>query len=347
LAKQCGRVVSLTELVASPATWPSEFKTISDNLTLLFGAKFNTNGRMNHDAQTDTQGLQTPSPNDPNILPMTESELAHYRLHRRFDRMGRLVGDSAMEKLFKTHVMVIGLGGVGSFAAESIVRSGVGKVTLVDFDEICITNFNRQLHSLQGLVGEKKADVMADRLRKINPQASIHSIPKFYNARLSEEIFAEAESLTGQKVDFVIDAIDSITPKCHLLAKCRDEKIPVVTSTGSGGKMDPTRVRITDLGQTQKDPLAKAVRRILRDQHAFPQEGPFGIQAIFSEEPTLEPKELHYDGGKGFRCVCPQGKNEFFNCDNRNVILGNASFVTGAFGLACASVVVNQVTAQA
>jgi len=95
------------------------------------------------------------------ILPMTESEMETYRLHRRFDRMGRLIGDSAMEKLFRSHVMIIGLGGVGSFAAESIARSGVGKITLLDFDEICITNFNRQLHSLQGLVGEKKTDVMA------------------------------------------------------------------------------------------------------------------------------------------------------------------------------------------
>ena len=300
---------------------------------------------MSHDHSVQTEAVKTPPPNDPNILPMTESEMANYKLHRRFDRMGRLVGDSAMEKLFKTHVMIIGLGGVGSFAAESIVRSGVGKVTLVDFDEICITNFNRQLHSLQGLVGDKKADVMAERLRKINPQASIHSIPKFYNARFSEEIFTEAANLNGgQPVDFVIDAIDSITPKCHLLATCRDRKIPVVTSTGSGGKMDPTRIKITDLGQTSKDPLAKAVRRILRDQHGFPQEGEFGISAIYSDEPTREPMELHYDGGKGFRCVCPQGQNEFFNCDNRNVILGNASFVTGAFGLACASVVVRQVT---
>jgi tRNA A37 threonylcarbamoyladenosine dehydratase len=279
------------------------------------------------------------------ILPMTESEMETYRLHRRFDRMGRLVGDTSMEKLFNTHVMVIGIGGVGSFAAEAIARSGVGKITLVDFDEICITNFNRQIHSLQGLVGEKKADVMVDRLRKVNPQASIHSIPKFYNERLSDEIFDEALKLQGgAKPDFIIDAIDSVTPKCHLLAKCIKEGIRVVTSTGSGGKMDPTRIQITDLGQTQKDPLAKAIRRILRDQYGFPQTGDFNIPAVFSDEPTRAPVELNYDNGKGFRCVCPQGKNEFFNCDNRNVILGNASFVTGAFGLALASIVVREAT---
>jgi tRNA A37 threonylcarbamoyladenosine dehydratase len=280
----------------------------------------------------------------PEILPMTDAEMEKYRLHRRFDRMGRLVGDSAMEKLFRTHVMVIGIGGVGSFAAESLARSGVGKITLVDFDEICITNFNRQIHTLQGLVGEKKVEVMAERLRKVNPQAKIHAIPKFYNERLSEEIFAEALEVQGQKPDYIIDAIDSITPKCHLLAKCRAEGIRVMTSTGSGGKMDPTQIKIIDLGKTQKDPLAKAVRRILRDQHGFPQTGEFNIPAVYSDEPTTAPMELNYDGGKGFRCVCPQGKNEFFNCDNRNVILGNASFVTGAFGLALASLVVREVT---
>lgn len=280
---------------------------------------------------------------DPAILPMTDAEMETYRLHRRFDRMGRLVGDPVMEKLFQTHVMIVGLGGVGSFAAESIARSGVGKITLVDFDEICITNFNRQLHSLQGNVGEKKADVMAERLKKINPQSSVLSIPKFYNARFADEIFEESQSVHGKIPDFIIDAIDSVTPKCHLLATCRDRGMRVITSTGSGGKLDPTRIKVGDLATTTVDPLAKALRRILRDQHGFPDKGEFGIPAIFSEEAPRAPVELNYDNGKGFRCVCPQGQNEFFNCDNRNLILGNASFVTGAFGLACASVVVNEV----
>ncbi len=278
------------------------------------------------------------------ILPMTDGELETYKLHRRFDRMGRLVGDEAMEKLFRSHVMIIGLGGVGSFTAESLARSGVGKITLVDFDEICITNFNRQLHALQGLVGEKKVEVMAERLRKINPQAKVHPIVKFYNARFSQEIFKEAEDVLESRPDFVVDAIDSITPKCHLLEFCKNENIPIVTSTGSGGKLDPTKIKIADLADTVMDPLAKAVRRILRDQHGFPETGAFNIRAVYSDEPSTAPHELHYDHGKGFRCVCPQGQNEFFNCDNRNVILGNASFVTGAFGLACASVVVKELT---
>jgi tRNA A37 threonylcarbamoyladenosine dehydratase len=125
----------------------------------------------------NTESLNLPQP------PETE-----YVLHRRFDRMGRLVGDDVMKKLFNSHVMVIGLGGVGSWAAESLARSGVGNITIIDFDEICITNTNRQIHAIQGLVGRKKAEVLGDRLRKINPQATINIIPEFYNAENSERM---------------------------------------------------------------------------------------------------------------------------------------------------------------
>ena len=279
-----------------------------------------------------TSSASTPSGSSSD---MTPSELENYRLHRRFDRMGRLIGDLSMKRLMDSHVMVIGLGGVGSWAAESIVRSGVGEVTVVDFDEICITNTNRQLHALAGLVGQNKAEVMAERLRKVNPQAKVNELVKFYNFETSDEIFA-------RKPDFVIDAIDNVTAKCHLLARCRDLGIPVVASTGSGGKIDPTRVRIADLAQTEIDPLARVIRRILRQQYGFPESGPFGIHAVYSDEQVIEPVELTYDGGKGFRCVCPQGDNGLNTCDQKNVILGNASFVTGAFGFACASVVVRQ-----
>ncbi len=232
-----------------------------------------------------------------------------------------------------SHVMVIGLGGVGSWAAEMVLRSGVGELTIVDFDEICVTNFNRQLHALQGSVGKQKVDVLGERFAKVNPSAKIHSIAKFYNFESSAEIFA-------RRPDYVIDAIDNITAKCHLLAHCRAQNIPVVTSAGSGGRLDPLRVQVTDLAKTESDPLARSVRKILREKHGFPAKGAFGIPAVYSDEPAAMPAELHYDGGKGFQCVCPQGDNEYFQCDNRNLILGNAGFVTGAFGMACASVAV-------
>ncbi len=264
---------------------------------------------------------------------MTEQELETYKLHRRFDRMGRLVGDDAMKRLMNSHVMILGLGGVGSWAAESIVRSGVGRVTLVDFDEICVTNFNRQLHALQGSVGKKKAEVLADRLSRINPQATIVPLVKFYTRDTADEIMTPHP-------DYVIDAIDHITGKCHLLNYCTTHKIPIVTCTGSGGRLDPTQVKTCDLAQTQLDPLARDVRRILREKYQFPKTGDFGIQAVYSPEPVTMPHDLTYDNGKGFRCVCPQGETGPFTCDNRNLIMGNAGFVTGAFGMAAASLAV-------
>lgn len=270
-------------------------------------------------------------------VPDSASPEETYRLHRRFDRMGRLVGDEAMKRLLGAHVIVVGLGGVGSWAAESLVRSGVGRLTLVDFDEVCITNFNRQLQAVQGQVGQKKADVLAERFAKIHPQARITALAEPYCERTEELIFAE-------RPDFVVDAIDNVTNKCRLIAYCRREGIPIVVSTGSGGRMDPTRIRLADLAETENDPLAREIRRILRQEHGFSREGRFDIPAVYSQEPTQKPVDLAYDNGQGFKCVCPQGNNGFFTCDNRNLILGNASFVTGAFGLAAASYVVRTLT---
>lgn len=262
-----------------------------------------------------------------------------YRLHRRFDRLGRLVGDRAMASLFQSHVVVIGLGGVGSFAAEALARSGVGTLTLIDFDLVCVTNANRQLQAVRGTIGKPKATVLADRLRLINPQATVKAVPLFYEARLADRMLADA--------DFVVDAIDNITAKCHLLATCRDRGIPVVCSTGASGRMDPTRVQVADLAHTQVDPLAAAVRKILRSKYGLPRTGAWGIPAVFSTEALSRPVDLHYDGGDGFRCVCPNGDNHHHTCDDRNVIWGTAGFVTGTFGLTCASVVVRQITGAA
>jgi tRNA A37 threonylcarbamoyladenosine dehydratase len=257
-------------------------------------------------------------------------------LHRRFDRMGRLVGDAVMNQLRSTHVMVIGLGGVGSWAAESLIRSGVGKMTVVDFDEVCITNANRQLHAIQGMVGQKKAQVMGERLKKINPQCEIVIKPLFYNEENQNQIMQD-------KPDYVLDAIDNLTAKCHLLNYCRQQGIKVITSAGSGAKLDPSRARIVDLAQTHTDPMAHQVRKILRQKYDFPQEGNFGIPCVFSDESPLPSLELLYDKGEGFKCVCPQGQNNLHSCEHRPVIWGNASFVTGAFGLNMASWVVRDV----
>lgn len=262
-----------------------------------------------------------------------------YVLHRRFDRMGRLVGDSGMKSLFASRVMVIGLGGVGSWAAESLVRSGIGEIHLVDFDEICITNANRQLQALQGMVGKKKAEVLAERLAKINPQAKVAPKVQFYNAETSS-------SLLEHRPDFVLDCIDNLTAKAHLLAALRDHGIPVISSTGAAARLDPSLIHVADLADSHTDPMAAQLRKILRTRHDFPSEGSFGIPCVFSSEKPRDPVELHYDLGQGFRCVCPQGQNNLHSCEHRNVIYGTASFVTGAFGLHMASFVVRSLLGE-
>lgn len=259
-----------------------------------------------------------------------------YVLHRRFDRMGRLIGDEAMEKLFRSHVLILGLGGVGSWAAESLARSGVGHLTIADFDEVCITNANRQLHAVQGMVGRKKAEVMGERLRKINPQARIDVIPEFYNAESSERFFAV-------QPDFIVDAIDNLTAKAHLLGACRDRGFKVITSSGAAARLDPLQVKLVDLGETHTDPMAQQLRKILRQRYDFPEGRRFGIPCVFSEEEPMLPVELHYDKGQGFKCVCPQNADKPHSCEHRNVIYGTASFVTGTFGLTMASWVVKEI----
>ncbi len=266
---------------------------------------------------------------------------SNYMLHRRFDRFGRLVGDEKMEKLFRAHVCVIGLGGVGSWAAESLARSGIGRLTVVDFDDICITNANRQLHALQGLVGQKKAQVMAERLRKINPQAKVEDLVMFYNQETSDEIL-------GRKPDFILDCIDNLTAKSHLITRALELGIPLITATGAGARLDPSKVKIADLSESHTDPMAAQLRKILRAKHQFPKvEGSFGVPCVFSDETPMQPVALHYDNGEGFKCVCPQGQNDLHSCDRRNVIYGNASFVTGTFGFTMASWVVRKIVGAA
>jgi tRNA A37 threonylcarbamoyladenosine dehydratase len=251
----------------------------------------------------------------------------------RFDRLGRLVGDEGLLRLKNSHVLVVGLGGVGSWAAEALARSGVGRLGVVDFDRVCIMNFNRQMHALDGTVGELKAELIAERMRRIHPESRVDCFARPFSAESVDLFFKE-------RPDFVIDAIDHVTSKCFLLDFCRREKIRVVCSTGAGARLDPTRVRVSDLADTEHDPLARAVRKIMRQEYGWPRRGKFHIPAVYSEEETVPPKKLSYDGDGEFRCRCDHATQEFQSCDKRRRVSGTAAFVTGAFGLACASVVV-------
>lgn len=259
------------------------------------------------------------------------------RLHRRFDRAGRLLGEAGMRRLAEARVIVFGLGGVGSYAVEGLVRSGVGHLTLVDFDVVCVTNANRQLHALAGTVGKPKAELMAQRCREINPEVDVKAVVAFYQEETS------AQFLEGQW-DLVVDAIDNIKAKLHLLATCVERQLKVVSSMGAAGRLDPSYIRVDDLCETHMDPFAKDVRKLLRRKHGIDANRPTGITAVFSIEPRREPQPLSYDDPEeGFVCVCPQGENEVHSCSHRSQIDGSVAFVTSVFGMHMAGAVVRRI----
>ncbi len=256
-----------------------------------------------------------------------------YRTHRRFDRAARLFTEPGLGRLADARVLVIGVGGVGSFAAEALSRSAVGTLALIDFDKVCVTNTNRQLHAMKGNIGKRKVDVMAERLRLVHPTGRVEAESSFYEATTSDRL------LSG-KVDFVVDAIDNLTAKAHLVATCIERGIPIVSCMGAAARLDPTAIQVADLSETEIDPFARAFRKILRQRHGLDTTKPLGVAAVFSTETPIEPTPPSYDDGVGFRCVCPGGKNGKNDCDRKLRIDGSAAFVTGAFGLTAASVVV-------
>jgi tRNA A37 threonylcarbamoyladenosine dehydratase len=259
-----------------------------------------------------------------------------FKLHRRFDRTGRLLGDSAMQRLHDAHVVIFGLGGVGSYTVEGLVRSGVGHLTLVDFDVVCVTNTNRQLHATVSGVGKPKCELLAQRCKQINPDVHVEPVKEFYRAELGERLLAGP-------YDFVVDAIDNMKAKLHLLASCHARGLKVVSSMGAAGRLDPTYIRVEDLCETHMDPFAKDVRKLLRLKHGIDTNKPTGISCVYSIEPRRDPVALRYDGDEGFMCVCPHGENEFHSCEHRSQIDGSAAWVTSVFGMNMAGIVVRRI----
>jgi tRNA A37 threonylcarbamoyladenosine dehydratase len=248
----------------------------------------------------------------------------------RFGGIARLYGHGGLEKLRAAHVCVVGIGGVGAWAAEALARSGLGALTLVDLDEVCVSNINRQLHALTDTVGRAKVEVMAERIRAINPDCRVTAEQKFFNAQTAAELLAP-------QYDFVLDAIDSVTNKVLLLAGCRDRHRPVVACGAAGGRRDGTQVRTADLAKTSRDRLPAEVRRKLRKEFQFPAEGsPMGVECVFSTEP---PVFAQPDGSVcENRTATDEGTR--LNCNGG---LGSATFVTGAFGFAAAGIIVGRI----
>jgi len=248
---------------------------------------------------------------------------------QRFSGIGRLYGSAALPLFHAAHVAVIGVGGVGSWVVEALARSGIGALTLIDMDDVCITNINRQLPALTGTVGKPKVEVLADRVREIAPECRCTAVTEFF-------LPSSADRLLAPGFDGLVDAVDSTDIKALIIAKARALGIPLVVSGSAGGRRDPTQVKVTDLGQAGPDPLLLQVRRKLREQHGFPKstDGRFmhwDVPCVYSTEKPLFPQP---DGTcaitrtdlteTGLRLDCSAG-------------FGAATFVTGTFGFTLAA----------
>lgn len=174
-----------------------------------------------------------------------------------YERTRMLMGDEAVEKLKRAKVIIFGVGGVGSFAAEAIARAGVGSITLVDNDMVTMTNINRQLIALNSTIGRMKTEVMAERIRDINPQCSVRCVKEFI-------LYGNINSVLNKNYDYCVDAVDTVTAKLAIIMRCRELDIPVISSMGTGNKLDPTRLEITDIYKTSVCPLAKVMRKELK-----------------------------------------------------------------------------------
>lgn len=232
-----------------------------------------------------------------------------------FSWLGRtqlLIGKDALTKLAQSHVMVIGLGGVGSYAAEFIARSGVGKMTIIDGDVVDPTNRNRQLPALATNHGVSKADIMAERLKAINPELDLQVVKSFINPEM-------VEALLQQKPDYTIDAIDSITPKLTFISMAYKNKLRMVSSMGAGAKLDPTQLQVVDISKTHICPFAQQIRKTLKRKYNIRN----GIKVVFSPEEPVKESLMLTDGS-----------------NYKKSAYGTISYLPAVFGAVCASVAI-------
>lgn len=254
----------------------------------------------------------------------------------RFAGIARLYGQQEAVKIRQAHICVVGIGGVGSWAAEALARSGVGALTLIDMDDICISNVNRQLHALTSSVGQLKVEHMAERIRGINPECAVTIVDDF----LTEETLADYLST---EFDAVLDAIDSANNKARLIAWCKRNKVPVVTTGAAGGQLDPTKISVVDLAKTTNDPLAAKVRSLLKRHYGFASSKGrkhFSVPCVYSVEALRYPQP---DGSScsqksvmenGVRLDCSGG-------------FGASTMVTASFGFTAAAKVLEKLAEKA
>lgn len=240
-----------------------------------------------------------------------------------------LIGKPALEKLRNSKVAVYGIGGVGTYAVEGLVRAGVGKLVLVDDDCICLTNINRQLHATRKTVGRPKVEVMKERVLEINPRAEVETYQRFYMPECADELIHE-------DYDYIIDAIDTVTAKLDLVMKAKAAGIPVISCMGAGNKLDPTRFEVADIYSTTVCPLAKVMRKELR------QRGVDSLKVVYSKEIPIKPVEEEGSGCSA-NCICPPGTTR--KCTVRHQIPGSISFVPSVAGLIISGEVIKDLIA--
>lgn len=241
-----------------------------------------------------------------------------------FSRTELLLGAQGMEKLNRSRVAVFGIGGVGTFAVEALVRSGVGALDLFDDDKVCLTNINRQLIATRKTVGKKKVEVMRDRVLEINPNAEVLIHETFYGADNADEYDLSV-------YDYIIDAIDTVSSKLVLIERAKEKNVPIISCMGAGNKLDPTRLEVADISKTSMCPLAKVMRTELRRR------GINNLKVVYSKEPPMTPIEDEANSCKS-HCICPPDTAR--KCTIRRQVPGSIAFVPSVAGLILAGEVI-------
>jgi len=244
-----------------------------------------------------------------------------------FSRTELLIGKKALAKLANSKVAVFGIGGVGTFAVEGLIRAGLGKIVLIDDDCICLTNINRQIHATKKTIGKPKVEVMKERILEINPKVEVTTYQRFY-------IPETADDLISDDYDYIIDAVDTVTAKIDLVVKAKEDNIPIISCMGAGNKLDPTKFEVADIYKTSVCPLAKVMRQELRKR------GVDSLKVVYSKESPIKPLEDDSSSCSS-NCICPKGTTR--KCTVRHQIPGSISFVPSVAGLIIAGEVIKDI----
>lgn len=254
---------------------------------------------------------------------------------RRFGGIARLYGEPALAAFRRSHVCVIGVGGVGSWVVEALARSAIGEITMIDLDHLSESNVNRQIHALTDTLGQAKVDALKARIGQINPDCHVHCVEEFIDP---DNVFS---LIPAARFDYVIDAIDNTRAKTALVVHCRQQQIPLITIGSAGGQVDPTRIEVCDLSRTEQEPLLARVRKRLRRLHGFPRgtKNKFGIDAVYSSEPVMLPDVCDTDEDGEARAEGIAG----LSCAG----YGSSVVVTASFGFVAAAQVLRKLAMKA